>query len=325
MMDFYIRHLIIHQFSPSHPDIQLSHHELLVTPNLDAYFQKKLAKVFSDDAKRGRFDAEHPQLSHLNDDLMAWSKVMANDWREAFVLSDNQKTNDLVFIDFDLEGQPYRAFLRLALREQLAHVDDTSDRPIRLVPNNLPSGAQAPDEALVIAKKTGDYYLIEKRIKHDGSFSNYFSEKVLQVTPKESVKKSIKQVEQTARKVAEQFHKDDFNFQTKVKSTLYQHLEEDNELSPEKLADQLFDDNLTARLTFVDRVKESLPEPVPIADIDYSRQVKKLENQKLSLSNGIELIVPNAIYQDAESVEFIQNDNGTYSILIKNIEDIKSK
>ncbi len=53
--------------------------------------------------------------------------------------------------------------------------------------------------------------------------------------------------------------------------------------------------------------------------------LKKFENQKLSLSNGIELIVPNNVYQDAESVEFIQNDNGTYSILIKNIEDIQSK
>ena len=54
-------------------------------------------------------------------------------------------------------------------------------------------------------------------------------------------------------------------------------------------------------------------------------EMKKFENQKLSLSNGIELIVPNNVYQDAESVEFIQNDNGTYSILIKNIEDIQSK
>ena len=52
-------------------------------------------------------------------------------------------------------------------------------------------------------------------------------------------------------------------------------------------------------------------------EIDASRQLKKFENQKLSLSNGIELIVPNNVYQDAESVEFIQNDNGTYSILIK--------
>ena len=102
-------------------------------------------------------------------------------------------------------------------------------------------------------------------------------------------------------------------------------LEADQALSPEKLADQLFDDNLTARLTFVDQVKEVIPEPIQISDIDHSRQIKKLESQKLSLSNGIELIVPNAIYQDAESVEFLLNNDGTYSILIKNIEDIKTK
>lgn len=152
-----------------------------------------------------------------------------------------------------------------------------------------------------------------------------FSETLLKVKPEQSVKKSIKMIEQTAQKIAENFNQDDFTFQSKMKSTLFNQLEADDTLSPEKLADQLFDDNLTARLTFVDQVKEAIPEPIKISDIDHSRQIKKLESQKLSLSNGIELTVPNAIYQDAESVEFLLNDDGTYSILIKNIEDIKTK
>ena len=67
-----------------------------------------------------------------------------------------------------------------------------------------------------------------------------------------------------------------------------------------------FDNNLTARLSFIDQVKEAVPEPVQFDEIDASRQLKRFENQKLSLSNGIELIVPNNVYQDAESVEFIQ-------------------
>ena len=163
------------------------------------------------------------------------------------------------------------------------------------------------------------------RDRHNGSFANYFSENLLKVTPEQSVKKSIKLIEQTAQKIAENFNQDDFAFQSKMKSTLFKQLEADQALSPEKLADQLFDDNLTARLTFVDQVKEVIPEPIQISDIDHSRQIKKLESQKLSLSNGIELIVPNAIYQDAESVEFLLNNDGTYSILIKNIEDIKTK
>ena len=116
-----------------------------------------------------------------------------------------------------------------------------------------------------------------------------------------------------------------FNFNPRLKSAIFNNLEESNELSPEKLANDLFDNNLTARLSFIDQVKEAVPEPVQFDEIDASRQLKKFENQKLSLSNGIELIVPNNVYQDAESVEFIQNDNGTYSILIKNIEDIQSK
>ena len=78
-------------------------------------------------------------------------------------------------------------------------------------------------------------------------------------------------------------------------------------------------------LASLTRSKKPVPEPVQFDEIDASRQLKRFENQKLSLSNGIELIVPNNVYQDAESVEFIQNDNGTYSILIKNIEDIQNK
>ena len=147
----------------------------------------------------------------------------------------------------------------------------------------------------------------------------------MQEEPRQSVKKAIQQVEKTAQKIAENFNQDDFNFQSKMKSALYTHLEEEQELSPEKLANQLFEDNLTARLTFVDELKEDIPESIPVSDIDYSRQAKKLENQKLSLSNGIELIVPNNVSEDAESVESIQNANGTCSILIKNIEDIRSK
>ncbi|MFX3832844.1 nucleoid-associated protein, partial [Streptococcus suis] len=73
------------------------------------------------------------------------------------------------------------------------------------------------------------------------------------------------------------------------------------------------------------QLKEAIPDKIYFDEIDSSRKIKKFENQKLSLSNGIELILPNAIYEDAESFEFIQNENGTKYIIIKNIEDIKSK
>ncbi|HFZ6223659.1 TPA: nucleoid-associated protein [Streptococcus agalactiae] len=273
MMDFYIKQIIIHQFSPNDTELVLSDTPLTLTPRIDDYFRKKLSKVFSDEAKRGYFGEDNVFMSHLQDDLYVSSCQIAQLWKEEFVISEDQKTNDLVFIQFDKDGMEHFAFLRISLKEQFAHV----------------------------------------------------SENLLQVQPEQSVKKSIKMVEQTAQKIAENFNKDDFSFQSKMKSAIYKNLEEEQELSPEKLADQLFDDNLTARLTFVDELKDAIPGSVQVSDIDHSRQIKKLENQKLSLSNGIELIVPNNVYQDAESVEFIQNPDGTYSILIKNIQDIQNK
>ncbi|HHU65535.1 nucleoid-associated protein [Streptococcus sp.] len=325
MIDLYIKRIVIHQFTPNDTELILSDQLLTITPRIDEYFRKKLSKVFSDEAKRGTFSEDNVFLSYLTDDLMESSVKIAQLWKEEFVISDNQKTNDLVFIQFDKDGVEHFAFLRVALRENFTHISSDSESPIKVTQNNFPSAAQTPDEALVINRSNRNYYLIEKRIKHNGSFVNYFSENLLQVQPEQSVKKSIKMVEQTAQKIAENFQQDDFAFQSKMKAAIYKNLEEEQELSPEKLADQLFDNNLTARLTFVDELKESIPEPIQVSDIDHSRQTKKLENQKLSLSNGIQLIVPNNVYEDAESVEFIQNPNGTYSILIKNIEDIQNK
>ncbi|MBM7642015.1 nucleoid-associated protein [Streptococcus loxodontisalivarius] len=325
MIDLYLKRVIIHQFSPNDTEILFSDDLLTLTPQLDDYFRKKISKVFSDEAKRGQFSDDNVFMSYLTDDFMETSRKIAELWKEEFVISENQKTNDLIFVQFDRDGQEYFGFLRVALKENLAHISGDSQSPIKLTQNILPSAAATPDEALLINRVSKNYYLIEKRIKHNGSFANYFSENLLQVQPEQSVKKSIKLVEDTAQKIAENFNQDDFAFQSKMKTAIFKNLEEDQELSPEKLADQLFDQNLTARLTFVDELKEAIPEPIQVQDIDHSRQTKKLESQKLSLSNGIELIVPNTIYQDAESVEFIQNPDGTYSILIKNIEDIQNK
>lgn len=324
-MDIFVKKAIIHQFSPDDTELVLADQLLTVSPKIEEYLRKKIERVFSDEAKTGQFNSDNPFLDHLKGDLLSNSVKIANLWKEEFSISENLKTNDLIFIEFERNGVEHFAFLRISLRENLAHIGQESGSPLRITQNNLPGAGSAPDEALIVNLQTRKYHLIEKRIKHNGAFLNYFSDNLLQVTPAISAKKSIKAVEQTAQKIADNFHQGDFQFQSKVKSAIFNNLEEDNELSPEKLADQLFDNNLTARLNFVDQLKEVIPDKISFDEIDSSRQLKKFENQKLSLSNGIELIVPNAIYEDAESVEFIQNENGTYSILIKNIEDIKSK
>lgn len=324
MLDIYLKKVLIHQFTPTDTDIHFSSQYLTLSPEIDVYFRKKLEKVFSSDAKRGKLDSDNVFLSLLSDDLMATSKEIVALWKKEFVASDDQKANELIFLQFDKDGMPYFAFLRVALKPNFVHTTEDNSNVMLKTDNNFPSASQVPDDAIVINRETNQYYLFEKRIKQDGKLRLYFSENLLQDKPQPSVATAIKTLESTALKIADTYQKNDFDFQAKLKSAIHDHIEDDT-LSPEKLADQLFDEHLTAKLSFVDEVKPTLPEKVKLTDIDTSKQLKRLESQKLSLSNGIELIVPNAIYQDAESVEFIQNNDGTYSILIKNIEDIKNK
>lgn len=116
MLDLYIKRIIIHQFSPNDTELVLAESPIEITPRLDEYFRKKLSKVFSDEAKRGYFDTENVFISHIGNDLMESSVKISKLWKEEFVISEDQKTNDLVFIQFDKEGQEYFAFLRIALR-----------------------------------------------------------------------------------------------------------------------------------------------------------------------------------------------------------------
>lgn len=322
-MDIYIKEVIIHQFSPQSLDLQFSQESLELSPRIDEYLRKKIEKVYSDDAKKGAFDSENTFFSHIQDDLMDSSQAISQLWLDAFKEAENQKMNDLIFINFDKEGQPHFAFLRLVLRDSLTDLGQEENR-IQLTQNHLPGFGASPDEGLVVNRLTGQYFLLEKRIKAQGSFLHYFSEKLLEVDLAPSPKKSIQTIEKTAQKIAESFQADDFQFQSKLKSSLHKNLEEKQELRPEDIANDLFQDNLTARLTFLDQMKEEVPETIQFQEIDSQRQLKRLENQKLSLSNGIQLIVPNPVYEDSESVEFMMNEDGTYSILIKNIDAIES-
>ena len=82
---------------------------------------------------------------------------------------------------------------------------------------------------------------------------NYFSENLLQAQTQDLPKKSIKALEKTAQKIAESLTQTIFNFNQRLNQLFFNHIEEENKLSPEKLADDLFNDNLTARLSFIDQ------------------------------------------------------------------------
>ncbi|HEM5029913.1 TPA: nucleoid-associated protein, partial [Streptococcus suis] len=87
---------------------------LTVSPKIEEYLRKKIERVFSDEAKTGQFEADNPFLNFLSEDLLTSSVKIAGLWKEEFSISENLKTNDLIFIEFERNGVEHFAFLRIA-------------------------------------------------------------------------------------------------------------------------------------------------------------------------------------------------------------------
>ncbi|WEV60232.1 nucleoid-associated protein [Streptococcaceae bacterium ESL0729] len=325
MLDIYVKKAIIHSFDPGQEELDFSENLLDLSPALLDYVSKKLEKVYTDKAKRGELSAENNFLALIGPDFLATSKEIARLWQKEYCLAESPKLSDLLFVEFEKDAVSHFAFMRMALRENFSHLVENQSITIKRTQKSLPGAGSPADEALVINMMSGSYHLIEKRIKHNGKTYNYLSENILAHKPHMSIDHAVKAIKKTAESVAGDFNRDDFEFSSKVQNIVHASIEEHQSLDPDSLADQFFSDNLTARLEFKDNLKELLPQKVDFSEISSQGLEKKLSNQKLSLSNGIELMVPQSLYDDVDSVEFIQEEDGSYSILIKNIEEIKNK
>lgn len=321
MHDFYIKKVMVHQFIPDNSELRFQETPIGLTPYLDEYFRKKLDKVISSVSKTGKIDTGNPVLKVLSDSLEDGSVIVSEWWRDAFIVTDDQKINDLVFIEFTLKGIPHVAFLRIVLTDQIIH-SSNDKRPIQRSQNNLPVATKVPDDGIVINLETYDYFLVEKRIKVNGAAYFYFSEEFLEVRPNPSVKQILKSVEKQARSISNEFLLDEFPGATKVKSELFNLMIDDEPLEPERFAKGVFD-NQTAAYAFEDVLNKLLPEDMVLELGDYSDQFKNYDVQKITLSNGIKLTIPSVLMNDSDSIEFVSNSDGTTAISLKNIESMK--
>lgn len=110
---------------------------------------------------------------------------------------------------------------------------------------------------------------------------------------------------------------------SQTQQAIFESIEEEGIISKEKIADAVFVNNESAKQEYFEIIEqtkfsEEIPSNVP-------KYEKKYSKQKFKLTNGIELSIPTDIFKDKELIEFINNPDGTISVMIKNVEEVVSK
>lgn len=299
------------------------------------YVEKKIVKISSAQTKTGTLVADS-KLGQLvreitKENFIEKSQELVENWAHFYNQSEDGPSSDLLLALYEKDTQLYLAFMKLTYKEGITHFVEQEENKVRnkLMINRaiLPASSAKPEEALAVNLSNLEFELLERRYEFSGEKRFYMSEYFIdqEEKPAMSMEESAREVRKLAKSIGKKYEDDEHEVLANVKEALYDSFEEYGTIDNDFIAEKVFGENLSAKLEYKDEMMQALPKNVN--ELSEIREIseKKFGKQKLKMDNGIELIVPLDVYRDANAVEFINNPDGTVSIMIKNIEKITNK
>lgn len=312
----------------------LSDCELDLGSDLCDFFKAHIEKFTeSDEVKRCQFSGDSEVMQAVRscgpENFVEVSKQLAGILFAIMNENIDIPPADIAVVVFGCEGVDYFGLLKMNYKSSYTHVtkamDEGNSNDIILQKAILPSEGQKLSEAFVVNLENGEILLAEKKYEVNGAKEYYFSERFIKCHAPMSQKTKLDIVTKAVEQVNKKYYgDDDVDRKMEIKSTIYQELEEQGNLNVETVKEKLFSEDPQMQEEFQEKLeKYNMAEE--IIEPKAQQTVRKFQKQHLTTDTGIEITIPMEQYQNAECVEFITNEDGTVSVLIKNIGKLTAK
>lgn len=319
---------------------------------IEKYIMSYIKKAFSDiRGKEAVFDEESILLKNLNQlkehhDFESFFNVSEHITKRYFnsLCEANEKgVKDLLVVNFFDEMDEYVAFFLLKSKKAFIHQIGTKD--MRTV-NDLieqysvlpDSGSRSEGYALIklsdlsitmfeSKKKINDeeVQIIRDKVlvSQSKATNKEYIDKVLEITQEVSLEYGVNPVICTnvlKKNISDEFKEEIYDAETEEN---YMQVQDNISLNAKSLGDQIFQDNEVMKSDFIRKLEEEkLPLEVKLDKKVYNHVAKK---HGIKLDNGIEISVPMEYINNDDIIEFHYNEDGSKSILLKNINSIENK
>ncbi|MCL2352753.1 MAG: nucleoid-associated protein [Firmicutes bacterium] len=231
---------------------------------------------------------------------------------------------DVLVVHFKNRGERFLAILKLNYKPCYVHRTDSrdgvSDNQI-LMAASLPFGGGKVEEACLIPFEPMVLRVIEKAYPVDGEETYYFSKLFLKCQPELSQAEAAGIIADVTEQIAGKYLAAEPKKAALLKNILIEQAEEDDSVNLSAAAAEVFGPNSEIRAEYAGLAEEAGLKPdvcVP------ARMVKaKLGFQRIKSANGVEVRMPVEFSQESDAVEYISNEDGTTSIVIKNLPGIE--
>lgn len=311
----------------------LSEHEHPESDEAMEFIEKHILKVLKDDSlKTACFTEEAGIVKNICKNIYAGGSEFSGSTREIgeFLYNLMQKYPDIPSADlvcslFDLDGDMHLGILKLNYKPSFIHyVGGNSSGTLNSIikqKTTLPGESQKIEECALINLKDLSIKMLEKKYEINGEKIFYFSTMFLQCAGDMSDRDKVKVFKRATESFNKKYCKDDFTVQTGMRRAVADSIEEEEAIDIEKVAEDVFKRNPDMRDIYIDHMeKAGFREKTISVNQEISEKVFK--RHKIKTDTGIEINLPVDYYKDNEKVEFINNPDGTISIVLKNISSI---
>jgi len=307
--------------------------------DLSEFIREHIYKVMSsDEVKKCSFIEGESEVKNTLEsfnvgdiNFLDMSKDIAEKLYDVMVKNVDIPSADLFINKFEISQRPYLSILKMNYRESFTHntINDGTNNINSIIRYRsiLPTEGQKLSEAAVVNLEDMSILLIEKKYEVNGAKTEYFSKIFLKCNSKLSQKAKLNIVEKAVESVQKEFFSEDEQFEEKmkVKAIIHKEIEEQGELDILNVSQKIFENKVNLKEKFIEKIEKYNIKEDEVIKPKAETLIKKYEKQHLTTDTGIEIKIPMEQYNSTDNIEFITGEDGTISVLIKNIGKITSK
>ncbi len=235
---------------------------------------------------------------------------------------------DLICSLFEGDGKKYLGFFILDYSlSYIHHVEESNDKRVNKVikqKTTLPNKNQKINEFVIVDLEDYSIILKEKKYEINGQKEYYMSKHLLKSKSTLSNKEKMDIVNKVSKKIVKNYYEDDVKKMAEIKNAMVQSVEETDTIDINHIKTEAFDKNLELQNIYDEEIeKMGLREKV--IEVNEPLYKKIPTTQKIVTDDGIEIKIPVSFLTDNDKIEFLNNTDGTISILLKGIGEIKGK
>ena len=236
---------------------------------------------------------------------------------------------DMVIFSFDKDNDPHLCVVQLPYRRAMVHqieiVEEQTETMIQEHGYVLPLSGSKAFSGFVVNLSTGDIRLRDTAVLTNVGNRMLFSESLFAMAQTRTTKESVQAVSEMIAQAAPP-EMTEQELRPAVKRAMARSIEEKGVIDVQDVAEEVFRSD-PEREAIIEQVSRQMQEEAiePVIPVENKRVMTQLQKLKIKTDNGISITLPRTLADDENSFAVVQNDDGTISIIISKVQELKTE